>query len=72
MKLPVPTQGSRIWTPWLGDGGAEFALQDFFHAGTHEIHDLLRGVDDAMGVGLFDGEALEEAFIDDVDKVLFL
>ena len=72
MKLPVPTQGSSICTPGVGERGAKFALQDLFHAGTHEIYDLLRGVDDAVGVGLFDGEALEEAFVDGVEEVLFL
>ena len=52
--------------------GAKFALQDLFHAGTHEIHDLLRRVDDAVRIGLFDGEALEETFVDGVEEVLFL
>src|SRR5205085_6428854 len=55
---------------WLGYWGAEFALQDLFHAVAHEIHDLLWSVDDAVRVGLLDGEALEEAFVDSVEKFL--
>ncbi len=51
---------------------AKLALQHLVYAGTHEIHDLLRRVDNAMRIGLFDGEALEETLVDGVEEMLFL
>ena len=56
----------------IADGAAKFFLQDLFDAGTHKIDDLLRGVDDAVGVGLLDGKTLEEALIDGVEEALAL
>jgi hypothetical protein len=55
-----------------GDGEAELFFQHFIDAGTHEIDDLLRCVDDAKCVGLLDGEALEEALVDCVEEMLTL
>src|SRR5450755_2148126 len=56
----------------LGDRRAELALQYLLYAGTHEIDDLLRRVDDAEGVGALDRVALEEALVDRVQEVLAL
>ena len=70
MKLPVPTKGSRMWTPLSPRERAEFFLQDFFDAAHHEVDDGLRRVDDAVGVGFFGGISLEEALVDFVEKVL--
>ena len=66
MKLPVPTKGSRIWTPAIAQGAPEFGAQEVVHGAHHEIDDGLGGVDDAVGVGHLDGKALEEALIDGV------
>jgi hypothetical protein len=54
----------------VGEGFAEFLLQDFFDAADHEVDDGLRGVDDAAGVGLFGVGALEELLVDSVEQVL--
>ena len=39
---------------------------------TIEVDDRLGGLDDAVGVGDFDEETLEELFIDGVEKVLLV
>ena len=72
MKLPVPTNGSRIWTPLSLRERAEILFQDVFDAAHHEVHDGLRRVDDAVGVGFLGREALEEALVHGVDEVLLL
>ena len=56
----------------LGERRAEFAPQHLLDAVAHEVHDLLRRVDDAVRVGLLDREALEEALVDGVEEVLLL
>src|SRR6185437_5660449 len=38
----------------------------------HEVHDRLRGINDAVGVRLLGREALKEALVDGVEKALFL
>jgi hypothetical protein len=58
--------------PGVGEGFAELLLEDFFDAADHEVHDGLRGVDDAVGVGLFGVEALKELLIDSIQKLLLL
>jgi hypothetical protein len=70
MKLPVPTNGSRMATPGDGQpvGLAELAPQDVVHRAHHEIDDGLRRVDDAVGIGHLDAEALEELLIDGVEE----
>src|SRR6266496_1627756 len=55
-----------------GERGAELTLEDHIDAGTHELDDLLRRIDDTMRVGLPLGEALEETLVDGVEEVLFL
>ena len=40
---------------FVAEGAAEFVLQDFFDAADHEVDDGLRGIDDAVGVGLLGG-----------------
>src|SRR5437870_3781356 len=47
-------------------------MKYFIDAGTHEVNDLLRGVDDAMCISLLDREPLKEAFIHGIEEVLFL
>ena len=51
---------------------AELGAENLGHAGAHEIHDGLRCVDDAVGVGGLPGIALEEALVDGVQEVLLL
>ena len=55
----------------VGEGFAELLLEDFFDAADHEVDDGLRGVDDAVGVGLLGVEALEELLVGGVEEVLF-
>src|SRR2546421_4998849 len=50
----------------------KLTLQYLFHAGTHKFDYLLWRVNDTVGIGLFDREALEKAFVDGIKKVLFL
>ena len=54
------------------EAGAEMFAQDVLGAGNHEIDERLRGIDDAVGVGHLDAEALEEALIHDVEELLLL
>ena len=56
----------------VGQRTAELPLQDRGHAAHHEVDDRLRRVDDAVCVGDFDGEALEELLVDGVEKVLLV
>ena len=72
MKLPVPVQGSRMFTPVVAERLAELVLQHLVDAGAHEIDDLLRRVDDAVRVGHLDRVALEEPLVDRVEEVLLL
>ena len=55
----------------VGEAFSELLLQDFFDGADHEIDDGLRRVDDAHGVGLLGVEALEELFVDGVEKCCF-
>ena len=50
----------------------ELRLQNFDHAGAHEVDDLLRRVDNAVRVGRLDRVALKEPFVDGVEEVLLL
>ena len=70
MKLPVPVQGSRMFTSLSTERLAELGLQHFLDAGAHEIDDRLRRVDDAVRVGHLDRVALEEPLVDGVQEVL--
>ena len=72
MKLPVPTKGSRMWTPGSPRERPNSSAQDFVHGADHEVDDGLGRVDDAVGVGHLDGVALEEAFVDGVEEVLLV
>src|ERR1019366_5003165 len=56
----------------VAEGAAELLLQDVFDAAHHEVHDGLRGIDDAVGVGFLGGEALEEALVHRVHELLLL
>lgn len=56
----------------VGEGLAELLLKELFDGADHEVDDGLRGVDDAVGVGLLGVEALEELFVDGVEEVLLL
>ncbi len=51
---------------------AEFLLQNFRHALDYKAYDRRRRVNDAMRVGHLDAEALEELFINCVQKLLLL
>jgi len=55
----------------IPQGAAEFGAQQVVHRAHHEIHDGLGSVDDAVGVGQLDGEALEKAFVHGVEKDCF-
>ena len=55
---------------FVGEGFAELLFQNVIDAADHEIDDGLRGVDDAVGVGLFGRESLKEALIDGVEEGL--
>ena len=72
MKFPVPVHGSRMFTLVSLRSLAELVLQHLLHARTHEIHNLLRSVDNAERVRGLDRVALKEAFVDGVQEVLFL
>ena len=72
MKLPVPVNGSRICTSFARKRGLELGLKHVLDAGDHEIHERLRGVDDAVGVGNLHAEALEETLVDGIEKPLLL
>src|SRR5438445_11583143 len=72
MKLPVPTKGSRMWTPLSPSRAAEFFLQNFLDAANHEVDDRLRRIDNAVGIGFFGRVSLEEALIDFVKEGLLL
>ena len=72
MKLPVPVQGSRMFTLSGTKRQAELAFQHLLDARTHEIDDGLRRVDDAVRVGELDRVALEEPLVDRVQEVLLL
>ena len=54
----------------VGEGFAELGVEDFLDAADHEVDDGLRGIDDAVGVGLLGVEALEELLVDGVEEVL--
>ena len=71
MKLPVPTKGSRMWTPLSSERAAKLFLQNLFDAAHHEFDNRLRRVDDAVGVGFFWGIALEETLVDCVEEARF-
>src|SRR5438445_12751302 len=72
MKLPVPTKGSRMWTPLSPSRAAEFFLQNFLDAAHHEVDDRLRRIDNAVGIVIFARVSLEEALIDFVKEGLLL
>ena len=72
MKLPVPVQGSRMFTPGEPSVRPNSVFQHLLDAGAHEIDDLLRRVDDAVRVGHLDRVALEEALVDGVEEVLLV
>ena len=72
MKLPVPMNGSRMWTSGIAERAVELGAQDVLHAGDHEIDERLRRVDDAVRVGHLDAEALEEPLVDGVEEPLLL
>lgn len=55
-----------------GQRAAKLALKGLIDAGNHEVDDLLRGVNDAVGVGLSDREPLEKALVDRVEEALAL
>jgi len=44
--------------------------RNLLQAREHEIDDLLRGIDDAGGVGALDGEALEKLLVNGVEALL--
>ena len=69
MKLPVPVKGSRMWTP-ESERDLPNSAAGLLDAADHEVDDGLRGVDDAVGVGLLRVEALEEFLVDGVEEVL--
>ena len=71
MKFPVPVHGSRTLTSSDESVAAEVLLEDVLHAAAHEVHDLLRGVDDAVGVGELHRVALEEPLVDRFKKRCF-
>ena len=57
---------------FVAERQAELGLQDVFDALAHEVHNRLRGIDDAVGVRLIFAEALEEALVDGVQEPLLL
>ncbi len=54
-----------------GEQEAELVTESGFDGFAHVLDDGGRGVDDAVGVGGFDGVATEEALVDVVEKFLF-
>src|SRR5258706_14879756 len=48
----------------------EFALQYLFNASTHEINDFLWCIDNTIGIRSLHRVALEEAFVDSIQKEL--
>jgi hypothetical protein len=50
---------------------AELPAQELVHGADHEGDQGLGSIDDALGVGHFDGEALEEALVDRIEEGLF-
>jgi len=71
MKLPVPVQGSRITTAGRGKRQAEFALQRFLHRAAHVLHNLRRGVDNAVRVRHLHRIAAEETLVNVVQNNCF-
>src|SRR5579864_5981878 len=49
---------------------AKFLLEHDIDAFDHEIDDLLWGIDDPIGISLFDGKTLKETFVDGVEETL--
>ena len=72
MKLPVPVNGSRIWTSLSRERFSELRCQDLLHAGDHEIDERLRRINDAVRVGHLHAKALKEPLINGVEERLFL
>ena len=72
MKLPVPTNGSRMHAVGCSRRLAKLLLAECLHRSDHEVHDGLRRIDDAVGVGHLDAEALEELLVDGVQEALLL
>ena len=70
MKLPVPTKGSRMWTPLSPSERPNSFFRISSTLPHHEIDDRLRRVDDAVRVGLFGRVALEETLVNLVEKCL--
>ena len=70
MKLPVPVNGSRMCTSLSEREVLNSPCSDVFDAGDHEVHQRLRGVDDAVGVGHLDAEALEKTLVYGVEEPL--
>ena len=56
----------------VGKGAAKFFAEDFLHRFDDELHNGLRCIDDAVGIGYFDREPLEELLIHGVQEALFL
>ena len=70
MKLPVAGEGVEDVDSGVREGFAELLLENLFNGADHEVDDGLRGIDDAVGVGLLGVEALEELLVDSVEEVL--
>ena len=70
MKLPVPVNGSRMWTSLSASVLPNSAFRILSDAGDHEVDERLRRIDDAVRVGHLHAEALKEPLIDGVEEVL--
>lgn len=55
----------------VGEGLAGLFLEDMLDAVDHELDGGLGGIDDAVSIGDFDAEALEETFVNRVEERLF-
>ena len=72
MKLPVPTNGSMMWTPESESRSVELGLENLLNTSHHEISDRLWRVDDAVCVREFDRVALKKRLVNGVEKLLFV
>jgi hypothetical protein len=71
-KIPCAHKGVDDVHVLIGERATKLLLENVFDRLDHEIDNGLRGVDDTVDIGGFDGKALKELFVNSVEKSLFL
>jgi len=71
-RMRTISYGKENVDAFVAERATELLFQNVFHAAHHEVHNGLRGVDDAVSIGFLGRVALKETLINRVKEFLFL